>query len=199
MEPALAMGVPGVEYFAHAFEMAPRLAREFLMLGEKMSAARAYELQMINRVVPREVLLDEALAIGERLATRSRFSLALAKQLKADRFSAATGLPLDARWGVRPRRIIEMRDGVIDQPLDRSLPRLRLRDEARPRRDHHPILFNQDLHGLVRTSGTAVVVILSHSDTARLESVYIASGHIDIHQPPTTGATGRPQSTLRTR
>ena len=81
MEPALAMGVPGVEYFAHAFEMAPRLAREFLMLGEKMSAARAYELQMINRVVPREVLLDEALAIGERLATRSRFSLALAKQL----------------------------------------------------------------------------------------------------------------------
>ena len=26
------------------------------------------------------------------------------------RFSAATGLPLDARWGVRPRRLIEMRE-----------------------------------------------------------------------------------------
>lgn len=81
LEPALAMGVPGVEYFAHAFEMSPRIAREFLLLGEKMSARRAYEVQMVNRLVPREALLDEAIAIAERLATRSRFSLTLAKQL----------------------------------------------------------------------------------------------------------------------
>ena len=34
------MGIPGVEYFAHAFELPPRIAKEFLLLGERMSAAR---------------------------------------------------------------------------------------------------------------------------------------------------------------
>lgn len=79
-DPVLTMGVPGVEYFAHAFEMPSRLAREFLMLGEKMPAARAHEVGMVNRLAPRETLLDEALQIGERLAQRPRFAVALAKQ-----------------------------------------------------------------------------------------------------------------------
>jgi len=79
-DPVVAMGVPGVEYFAHAFEMPPRIAREFLMLGEKMTAARAHELGMVNRVVSKDELLDEAMKIGERLAERPRFALALTKQ-----------------------------------------------------------------------------------------------------------------------
>jgi enoyl-CoA hydratase len=79
-DPVVAMGVPGVEYFAHAFEMPSRIAREFLMLGEKMSAARAHEVGMVNRVVSRDQLLDEAMRIGERLAERPRFALALTKQ-----------------------------------------------------------------------------------------------------------------------
>jgi enoyl-CoA hydratase len=79
-DPVVAMGVPGVEYFAHAFEMPNRIAREFLMLGEKMTAARAYELGMVNRVVPRESLLDEAMSIAAKLAERPRFALALTKQ-----------------------------------------------------------------------------------------------------------------------
>ena len=35
------MGIPGVEYFAHAYELPPRVAKEFLLLGERMSAQRA--------------------------------------------------------------------------------------------------------------------------------------------------------------
>lgn len=79
-DPVIHMGVPGVEYSAHAFEMSPRIAREFLMLGEKMTAQRAYEVGMVNRVVPRDRLLDEAVAIGEKLAQRPRFGLVLTKQ-----------------------------------------------------------------------------------------------------------------------
>lgn len=79
-DPVVMMGAPGVEYFAHPFEMQPRIAREFLMLGEKMGARRAHEVGMVNRVVPRDGLLDEALAIGDKLAQRSRFGLALTKQ-----------------------------------------------------------------------------------------------------------------------
>lgn len=79
-DPVLKMGIPGVEYFAHPFVMAPRLAKEFLFLGEKMSAARAHEIGMINRVVARDRLEAETLAIAERVATMPRFGLALAKK-----------------------------------------------------------------------------------------------------------------------
>lgn len=79
-DPVVLMGIPGVEYFAHAFEMHPRLAKEFLMLGERMSATRAYEVGMVNRVVPRDRLEDEVRAISEKLAERGRLALALTKQ-----------------------------------------------------------------------------------------------------------------------
>ena len=79
-DPVLRMGIPGVEYFAHPFVMNPRLAKEFLFLGERMPAARAAEIGMINRVVPRARLLEETLAIAERIATMPRFGLALAKK-----------------------------------------------------------------------------------------------------------------------
>lgn len=79
-DPVLAMGIPGVEYFAHAYEMHPRVAREFLYLGERMSAERAHQLGMVNRVVPLDRLEAEVELICERLAQLPPFGLALAKQ-----------------------------------------------------------------------------------------------------------------------
>jgi enoyl-CoA hydratase len=79
-DPVLQMGVPGVEYFAHAFEMHPRIAREFLFLGERMSADRAYQLGMVNRVVPRADLGAMVEQVARRLADLPPFGVALAKQ-----------------------------------------------------------------------------------------------------------------------
>jgi len=79
-DPVVIMGIPGVEYFAHAFEMPPRIAKEFLMLGERMPASRAYEVGMVNRVVPREQLEAEVRKVAAGLAERDRFALALTKQ-----------------------------------------------------------------------------------------------------------------------
>lgn len=79
-DPVLKMGVPGVEYFAHAFEMHPRVAREFLFLGERMSAERAYQLGMVNRVVPALELEAQVSDIAARIAALPRFGVALAKQ-----------------------------------------------------------------------------------------------------------------------
>jgi len=79
-DPVLKMGIPGVESFAHPFAMNPRLAKEFLFLGDRMPAARAAEIGMINRVVPRAQLVDETVAIAERIARQPRFGLALAKK-----------------------------------------------------------------------------------------------------------------------
>ncbi len=79
-DPVLQMGIPGVEYFAHPYVMNPRLAKEFLFLGQRMPAERAYAIGMINRVVPKAELRAETLAIAQRIAQMPRFGLALAKQ-----------------------------------------------------------------------------------------------------------------------
>jgi enoyl-CoA hydratase len=78
-DPVVQWGVPGVEFFAHPWEMGPRQAKEFLFLGEKVSAARAYELGMVNRVTTRDELEPTTLDIAHRIAQRPRFGLALAK------------------------------------------------------------------------------------------------------------------------
>jgi enoyl-CoA hydratase len=79
-DPVLTMGIPGVEYFAHAFELHPRIAREFLFLGRRMSAERAYQLGMVNRVVPADQLESEVREMCDYLATLPAFGVALAKQ-----------------------------------------------------------------------------------------------------------------------
>ncbi len=79
-DPVVRMGIPGVEYFAHPWVMGPRAAKEFLFLGERVSAERALQLGMINRVVPRESLAGEVTAIAEKIAGMPRLGLALAKK-----------------------------------------------------------------------------------------------------------------------
>jgi enoyl-CoA hydratase len=79
-DPVVRMGIPGVEYFAHPFAVPARVAKEMLFLGERMPAERAYEVGMVNRVVPREKLREETLAVAKRVAEMPRFALALAKK-----------------------------------------------------------------------------------------------------------------------
>jgi enoyl-CoA hydratase len=79
-DPVQRMGIPGVEYFAHAFELPPRVAKEFLMLGERMPAARAYNFGMVNRIVAREALDAEVAKMAANLAEKGRLGLWLTKQ-----------------------------------------------------------------------------------------------------------------------
>lgn len=79
-DPVLHMGFPGVEYFAHAFELPPRVARELVLLGEPMAADRAYSLGMINRVVPADTLEAETSRIAARVASMPAFGLTLTRQ-----------------------------------------------------------------------------------------------------------------------
>jgi enoyl-CoA hydratase len=79
-DPVVRMGIPGVEYFAHAYELPPRIAKEFLLLGERMSAARAERFGMVNRVFPREQLREETASVAARLAAQPRLGAWLTKQ-----------------------------------------------------------------------------------------------------------------------
>jgi enoyl-CoA hydratase len=79
-DPVVRMGIPGVEYFAHPWVMGPRFAKEFLFLGERVPAARALELGMVNRVVPRAELGESTMDIAGRIAAMPRLGLSLAKR-----------------------------------------------------------------------------------------------------------------------
>lgn len=78
-DPVVRMGIPGVEYFAHVHELNPRLAKEFLFLGERMGAERAYQMGMVNRVVPRDQLEAQTYEMAARIAKQPRMGLALTK------------------------------------------------------------------------------------------------------------------------
>lgn len=73
------MGIPGVEYFAHVWELGIRKAKEFLMAGQPMTAQQAEAAGMVNRVVARAALETETLAFARSIADKPSFALKLAK------------------------------------------------------------------------------------------------------------------------
>ena len=68
----------------------PRIALEILLTGDPLTAARAYEVGLINRVVPDADLRAQAQALAERIAGNAPLSVRAAK--KTAYLSARVGL-----------------------------------------------------------------------------------------------------------
>ncbi|MEM8922515.1 MAG: enoyl-CoA hydratase [Actinomycetota bacterium] len=79
-DPVVAFGVNAVEYFVHPFEAGTRLAKDMLFTGRAISASEALQHGMVNRVVPRDRLEAETLALAAHIAKRPMFGLTTAKQ-----------------------------------------------------------------------------------------------------------------------
>lgn len=60
--------------------VAPRVAMEILLTGDPIDAARAYELGLVNRVVPAADLTATVQALAERIAANAPLSVAAAKR-----------------------------------------------------------------------------------------------------------------------
>lgn len=73
-------GIPGVEYFAHPWELGHRKAREFLFTGQWMSAEEAHRIGMVNHVVPRDQLRTFTEDMAKTIAEKPLFGLKLAKE-----------------------------------------------------------------------------------------------------------------------
>jgi enoyl-CoA hydratase/carnithine racemase len=58
----------------------PRVALEILLTGDPLTAARAYEVGLVNRVVPDAGLRAEAQALAERIAGNAPLSVRAAKE-----------------------------------------------------------------------------------------------------------------------
>jgi enoyl-CoA hydratase/carnithine racemase len=79
--PELKAGLAATSVTAQAVHlMGKKIAFELLTLCENMLPQRAYELGMVNRVVPDDRLMDEAMAIAERLAGWNRDQLTQTKR-----------------------------------------------------------------------------------------------------------------------
>lgn len=78
-DPVVRMGIGGVEYHAHAWELGHRKAKELLFTGGFMSAAEAEKLGMVNHVVPRDALESRAMELAARIAQMDPFGLRMAK------------------------------------------------------------------------------------------------------------------------
>jgi enoyl-CoA hydratase len=79
-DPVVALGVNGVEYFAHPWEFGPRKAKELLFTGDWLSAHEAHTLGMVNHVVPLAELRPFTMDLARRIAQRPAFALKLAKE-----------------------------------------------------------------------------------------------------------------------
>ncbi|WP_330256167.1 enoyl-CoA hydratase-related protein [Nocardia sp. NBC_00565] len=58
-----------------------RVMMELLLTGEPMTAQRAYEVGFVNRVVPADRLLDEALSMAQTVAANAPLSIEAGKKL----------------------------------------------------------------------------------------------------------------------
>lgn len=82
------IGMPGIEYFCHAWELGIRRAKNFLMLGDAISAEEAKQIGMVSRVVPRDQLEQTALDVARKLASKPAFGMKMSKDLINATYSA---------------------------------------------------------------------------------------------------------------
>jgi enoyl-CoA hydratase len=79
-DPVVHMGIGGVEYHGHTWELGPRKAKEILFTGRAITAAEAEQVGMVNRVVPLDELETATMALAGQIAQMPPFALRQAKR-----------------------------------------------------------------------------------------------------------------------
>ncbi len=79
-DPTIMMGVGGVEYHGHTWEVGPRKAKEMLFTADRFTAEEMRQLGMVNHVVGNDELQDRAMELAQRISEHELFSLMMAKR-----------------------------------------------------------------------------------------------------------------------
>jgi enoyl-CoA hydratase len=77
------------------------VALELAMTGDPIDAERAYALGLVNRVVPAEGLLAEALALAERIAANAPLAVRYSKDVMKRAFE----VPESEGWGINAEAV----------------------------------------------------------------------------------------------
>lgn len=124
-DPVVTLGVNGVEWFVHPWELGPRKAKELLFTAEPWDAAEAYRLGMVNHVVPRAELATFTEHLARKIAAKPSFALKLAK-LSVNQAVDAQGqkTAIDAAFGLHhvAHAHNKERFGMLVDPAGISLP-----------------------------------------------------------------------------
>ncbi|MEE3849508.1 enoyl-CoA hydratase [Gordonia sp. LSe1-13] len=79
-DPVVMMGIGGVEYHGHTWELGPRKAKEILFTGRPVTADEAEKTGMVNLVVGRDELDARTEEMARRIAAMPPFALRQAKR-----------------------------------------------------------------------------------------------------------------------
>jgi len=74
------LGMCGLEYFAHPWEIGPRRTKELMLTGDSLGVDEAYQLGMVSKVFPRDQLEDRTLEFARRIATLPSMTALLIKE-----------------------------------------------------------------------------------------------------------------------
>ncbi|MDT4892083.1 MAG: enoyl-CoA hydratase [Pseudonocardiales bacterium] len=74
------LGMCGVEYFAHPWELGPRRTKELMLTGDSLDVDEAYRLGMVSKVFPRDELEDRTVEFARRLAKPPTMAALLIKE-----------------------------------------------------------------------------------------------------------------------
>jgi enoyl-CoA hydratase len=87
---------------------------ELMLLGDQVDAATALRLGLLNRVVDGERLMDEALAVADRLLERSGTALEVVKSavLSLSDMPAEAAFHAEARFGQEAFASPDAREGL---------------------------------------------------------------------------------------
>ncbi len=80
-DPTVVMGIAGVEYHGHTWELGPRKAKQMLFTADRITAQEAHQLGMVNEVVPLDEVADFALELARKIAKQDLVSLVMAKRV----------------------------------------------------------------------------------------------------------------------
>ena len=79
-DPVVTMGIGGVEYHGHTWELGARKAKEILFTGRPLTAEEAERVGMVNRVVARADLDSASRELAAQIAEMPSFGLRQAKR-----------------------------------------------------------------------------------------------------------------------
>jgi enoyl-CoA hydratase len=74
------LGMCGLEYFAHPWELGPRRTKELMLTGDSIDVHEAHRLGMVSKVFPRDELGDRALDFARRIAALPTMTALMIKE-----------------------------------------------------------------------------------------------------------------------
>jgi enoyl-CoA hydratase len=77
------------------------VAMELLLTGENISAERAYDVGLINKIVPKEQLMDEAMKLAEKICKNGPLAVRTAKEIAVRQANLEAGFVLEKALGAR--------------------------------------------------------------------------------------------------